>query len=376
MGTVRILCLEDDEADFELLNYALKKSGLEFISRRVDTRAEFEEALTEFMPGLILSDHALPQFDSLEALKICQARFSHIPFILVTGAVSEEFAVNCLKIGASDYLLKSNLSRLRSAIDAALKNRRTEVEKHQAVAELAFQNEALKKTNFELDSLVYSVSHNLRAPLMSVLGLLNLARQERDRKTLRDLHGMMEQSIHRLDDTLHEILDFSRNARQEMKYARVDIRHMLSDHLSRMEFMPGYERLEITRHIEDAVPYYSDPYRISLVVGNLVSNAIKYHDPARDKCWLKITATVNRENLNLRFEDNGIGIAPEHMPAIFNMFYRATGKKQGSGLGLFIVKEALEKLEGEVSVTSEPGRGTCFEVTIPNRYRSALWGKG
>ena len=376
MGTVRILCLEDDEADFELLNYALKKSGLDFISKRVDTREEYEQALTDFMPGLILSDHSLPQFDSLEALKICQSKFNHIPFILVTGAVSEEFAVNCLKVGASDYLLKSNLSRLRSAIDTALKNRKTEEEKEQAVDALALQNEELKKTNFELDSLVYSVSHNLRAPLMSVLGLLNLARQERDVKALRDLHGMMEQSIHRLDDTLHEILDFSRNARQEMEYARVDIRHVLRDHLSRMEFMPGYERLEITQAIEDSVVYYSDPYRISLIVGNLVSNAIKYFDPDKSKCWVKIGATVSREHLQLRFEDNGLGIAAEHLPSIFDMFYRATGKNQGSGLGLFIVKEALEKLDGKISVTSEPGRGSTFELTIPNRYRSSLFRKG
>lgn len=375
MGTVRILCLEDDEADFELLNYALKKSGLEFISRRVDTREEYEQALDDFLPGLILSDHALPQFDSLEALKICRARFSLIPFILVTGAVSEEFAVNCLKLGASDYLLKSNLSRLRSAIDAALKNRKTEEEKQQAVEALATQNEALKKTNFELDSLVYSVSHNLRAPLMSVLGLLNLARQERDAKTLRELHGMMEESIHRLDDTLHEILDFSRNARQEMTWPLVDIKHVLSDHLSRMQFMPGYAMMEITREVEDPVPFYSDPYRISLIVGNLISNAIKYLDVSRAKCWLRIAARVSREQLYLRFEDNGIGIAAEYLPAIFDMFYRATREHQGSGLGLFIVREALGKLGGKINVASEVGRGTTFEITIPNRYKEGLFRK-
>src|SRR5688572_23489337 len=161
-STLRILCLEDQELDFDLLNFTLEASGLEFISQRVDSREEYLEALESFRPDIILSDHSLPQFNSTEALRICQDLTPNTPFILVTGAVSDEFAVNCIKLGAMDYLLKSSLSRLPNAIDSALKYKKAEVEKSAAINALAIQNEELTKINRELDSFVYSVSHNLR----------------------------------------------------------------------------------------------------------------------------------------------------------------------------------------------------------------------
>src|SRR5690606_28654573 len=152
----------------------------------VDTKEEYLEALRNFEPDIILSDHSLPQFNSTEALKLCKEMNLTTPFILVTGAVSDEFAVNCIKQGAADYVLKSSMSRLRSAIDTALKHKKVEDEKSAAIAALAIQNEELTKINTELDSFVYSVSHNLRAPLMSVLGLLNLAKDEKPVDTMRE----------------------------------------------------------------------------------------------------------------------------------------------------------------------------------------------
>src|SRR5690606_2705781 len=156
---------------------------------------------------VILSDHALPQFNSVEALTICRKNSMNTPFILVTGTVSEEFAVSCLKQGADDYVLKSNLVRLPTAIINALKQRNVELKRKKAEKTLRKQNEELVKINKELDSFVYSVSHNLRAPLMSVLGLLRLAQLEVERSgkeinLLLSYFSMMEHSINKLDDTL------------------------------------------------------------------------------------------------------------------------------------------------------------------------------
>src|SRR5690606_2336469 len=138
----------------------------------------FTACLQQFRPDVILSDHALPQFNSLEALKILRKQASDTPFILVTGTVSEEFAVSCLKQGADDYVLKSNLVRLHAAIQNAIRQRRQDAKRKKAEQTLRKQNDELIKINKELDSFVYSVSHNLRAPLMSVLGLVNLAQLE------------------------------------------------------------------------------------------------------------------------------------------------------------------------------------------------------
>lgn len=365
--------LEDLEDDVGLIERTLRKQGIKFTFRRVDTREEFIHALENYRPDVILSDHALPQFNSLEALTICRQHHSEVPFILVTGTVSEEFAVSCLKQGADDYVLKSNLVRLPSAILNSLKQRHHELKRKKAERALRRQNEELVKINKELDSFVYSVSHNLRAPLMSVLGLINLVQVE-DKKndsTMSGYFNMMQQSIHKLDDTLKEILDYSRNARSELNIEKVDFQRMVEDSFERMKYMDGSSRIIKAINIKASTFLYSDPYRLSVIINNLVSNAIKYRDPNKDKSTIVIEATVNDALLAMVFRDNGIGISDEYLGKIFDMFFRATDRSEGAGLGLYIVKETVEKLRGQISVESKMGEGTVFRIKIPNLKMTA-----
>ena len=155
--TLKILLLEDSPDDAGLIERALHKEKLEFQLLRVDQKDEFITELIQFKPDIVLSDHSLPQFNSKEALKICKKFDPDIPFILVTGAVSEEFAVEVLKQGADDYILKSSLSRLGSAITRALEQKSLKLKKLAAEATLRQQNDELKRLNKELDKFVYSV---------------------------------------------------------------------------------------------------------------------------------------------------------------------------------------------------------------------------
>lgn len=364
--TLKILCLEDDIEDFEILNYTLERSGVAFTSRQVDTREKFIEALEQYHPDVILSDHSLPLFNSTDALALCRDMKYQAPFILVTGAVSDEFAVNSMKQGADDYILKSNLNRLASAIETAIRHRETEKAKIRAVADLASRNEQLLKINHELDSLVYSVSHNLRAPLMSVLGLLHLAKDEQNRDALDQYYQLMESSIKRLDDTVKEILDYSRNARQELSLEPIDLRRLIDETLEKMKFMENFGKLEINVSVNGKIAFNSDYYRLSVIVNNIISNAIKYQDVSKPQPFLKIRVVVDASAAKFHFEDNGIGIDQQFLPKIFNMFFRATAKNEGSGLGLYIVKEAIEKLSGHVEIDSMIGRGTIFRIELPN----------
>lgn len=365
-GTLKILSLEDLEEDFYLITHALKKSGMDFIAKRVDSKEEFSKALDQYVPDVILCDHSLPQFNSNEALRIFHSRKLQIPFILVTGAVSEEFAVSSLKHGADDYILKSNLARLPNVIEHALKQKATEREKMEAAQALARQNETLIKINKELDSFVYSISHNLRAPLMSVLGLLDLARNEEDTTTIHQYHDMMKSSICKLDDTLKEILEYSRNARQGLMVNEIDFQKTINDNFERMQFMPGYERIRKEIYIEGDSHFYTDPYRLSLILNNLISNAIKYSDPSKETSFIQINIKPDAEKVTLVFKDNGIGIDNDYIQKVFNMFFRATEKNEGAGLGLYIVKEAVEKLCGTIQLESQLGNGTVFRIELPN----------
>jgi signal transduction histidine kinase len=326
--------------------------------------------LNEFVPDVILSDHALPQFNSVEALKITRSS-SNVPFILVTGTVSEEFAVSCLKQGADDYVLKSNLVRLPSAIVNALRQRNIELKRKTAEQTLRKQNEELVKINQELDSFVYSVSHNLRAPLMSVLGLLRLANVEVDKigkenAMLLSYFSMMEHSIHKLDDTLKEILDYSRNARSEVQIAKVDLKYLVEDGFARLKYHEGSDHIKKIIHVEEEAILYSDPYRLSVVLNNLISNAIKYRDTHKEDQFIKIDAVVTPAKATINFSDNGIGISEEWLSKIFDMFFRATERSEGAGLGLYIVKETIEKIGGRITTTSKIGEGTSFVIEVPN----------
>jgi signal transduction histidine kinase len=365
---LKVLVLEDMPEDLELIEWTLKKAGMKCDTKRVDTREEFIEALHTYPADVILSDHSLPQFNSAEALKICRSHGIQIPFILVTGAVSEEFAVNSLKQGADNYVLKSNLARLPSAIQNALKQREDEKAKRDAKDALLHQNEELTKINKELDSFVYSVSHNLKAPLMSVLGLLNLAKMEDEKlgNAFAVYLQMMEKSIHKLDETLKEILDYSRNARKELCVEPIDIRRIINDNLEKMQYMPGANLIEKTVDIECGGEFYSDPYRLSVILNNLISNAIKYSDPNKETPFLKIDVSFSDNKMLLVFEDNGIGIDEAYVSRVFDMFFRATMQKEGAGLGLYIVKETVDKLQGHIDVVSRQGKGTRFTIEIPN----------
>src|SRR5919206_4415753 len=134
---LRVLILEDVPMDAELLEYELAQARIPFAARRVETREAFLRELDEFQPDLILSDYTLPRFDGMSALTIAREKVPTVPFLIVTGSVNEETAVGCMKAGATDYLLKSNLARIGPAIEAALARERAHAEKVQAESALA-----------------------------------------------------------------------------------------------------------------------------------------------------------------------------------------------------------------------------------------------
>jgi signal transduction histidine kinase len=366
---LKILMLEDLPEDAGLVDRALRKEKMNFTSLRVDSRDEFIRALDEFKPDVILSDHALPQFNSIDALRACMNRKLNIPFILVTGAVSEEFAVNCLKRGADDYVLKSNLSRLPLAIRYALRQHRYESNRQAQEEMLRKQNDELVKINRELDAFVYSVSHDLRSPLASILGLINIARLEKDNNPDKMLNylGMIQRSVLKLDDTLREILNYSKNARGELVITEVNLELIIQKILDQMAYLDGAEQIQYDINVHGHTALYSDEFRLSVIIANLLSNAIKYADRRKTHQVIEVNATITPANLTMMIRDNGIGIPREQLSRVFGMFYRATEKSQGAGLGLYIVKEIVDKLEGTITITSEPGAETQIRITIPNQ---------
>lgn len=203
---------------------------------------------------------------------------------------------------------------------------------------------------------------------MSVLGLLDLAKHENHNSSasLDQYFMMMETSIHKLDETVKEILDYSRNARQNLTIEKIDLLKMIDEHFEKMKFMPGSGRISREVIIDERCPFYSDQYRLSVIFNNLISNAIKYHDSGKASAIIRIKGQIDQDYAVLTFEDNGIGIEEKYLSRVFEMFFRATDKNKGAGLGLYIVKEAVDKLKGSVHIQSCIGKGTSFRIEVPN----------
>jgi signal transduction histidine kinase len=362
---LKILMLEDNGDDAALIERVMRKANLTFVTKRVDTRAEFDDAIRTFIPDVILSDHGLPQFNSVEALKIASTSCKHAPFILVTGTVSEEFATTCLKMGANDYILKSNLSRLPNSILRAVKERRLEVLKRDARRALRKQNEELMKVNHELDNFVYSVSHNLRAPLTSVLGLLNLAAHDQQDKKIAPLHEMMRTSIVNLDKTLSDILQYSKNARSNVQTEEVSWSELIHESIDKLQYLENSRNISWQIDVRQNEPFYSDKDRLSTALTNILSNAILYSQTNRSSV-VTIKADISTTQGTIIIQDNGIGIREDLQPRIYDMFFRGTERSQGAGLGLYITREIMKRLNATISISSVHNNGTTVSITIPN----------
>jgi PAS domain S-box-containing protein len=233
--------------------------------------------------------------------------------------------------------------------------------------QLLEQNQALRKVNSELDHFVYSVSHDLRAPLASVLGLINISRQEKDISSLLHYLDLKEKSIKKLDAYIQEIIDLSKNARLEVASEPIDFRQLVEEVYESQNYDQSAHKIQKHLHVVQEQVFLSDYKRLRVVMQNLISNAHRYANFNQAAPYIRVSVLVQQNSARIEVEDNGIGIHAEYIPNIFDMFYRATQTRTGSGLGLYIVKETLSKLQAQIEVASEPGKGSKFTVFLPNK---------
>lgn len=238
-------------------------------------------------------------------------------------------------------------------------------ERKLAEEQLARQNEELTKTNAALDRFVYSASHELRAPLASILGLINVSLMGEDNREKRRMFDMMKSSVEKLDVLIRNIADYSRNSRLELARDQIDFRQLIDGSIRLLYFMNENNRIRMQVDVEGEGEFYSDKSRLEVVLNNFISNAIKYHNLEQADPFIHVKVRFDSHEAKIEVKDNGIGIPAKSLDKVFNIFYRATAVKSGSGLGLYIVKEIIEGLGGKVGVESAEGVGTTFTVTLP-----------
>lgn len=237
-----------------------------------------------------------------------------------------------------------------------------------AERELMEKNEALEKANVELDRIVYSTSHDLRAPLLSVMGLIDLAsKYTSSNEDLAQLLTMMRKGIQRSDAAIKDILEFSRNARTELKYEAILVKEEIQAFVDSIRYMPEADGIRFDLTIDDSLVIRSDKKRFLGICHNLITNAVKYQRSDHNDQRVEIAFWLENHQGVLRVEDTGEGIPETLKESVFDMFVRHSAKSTGSGLGLYMCKEMVQKLHGTIHLESTLGHGTIFTVRIPNQ---------
>ena len=316
-------------------------------------------------------EKAVRKSDVAEGSKIQGVLLNHVQDAIQERKLiqKEESFIN--KNGESIYKLRSILpfydgeNHLQHIIISGVDI--TEIKKIENT--LLRRNDELKKINTELDNFVYSVSHDLRSPLLSIKGILNLIFKgsQLDNK-LSDYLKLIDKSVIRLDGTIQEILEYSRNARLDVKEEKTDLKKIILDIHEDLKFSTS-QKIEFSLQFDCENVVLTDSARITTILKNIIGNAFKYQIKDNQNCKVSIGVSKNKKDeLIIQISDNGEGISDENSKKVFDMFYRASNTSVGTGLGLYICKEIISKMNGEIELKSKLKEGTTVRLLLPVKF--------
>jgi len=381
---LKILHLEDVLTDAALIAHELKKGRIKCEIIVVDNKADFETALNNFAPDIILSDHSLPSFNSVDALEMVQKSYPQIPFILVTATLSEDFAINSMRAGAYDYIFKDRLQRLPQSVLNAINKRRVEKQRiryldaviaseaslkelnNSLEMKVADRTAQLEKANRELESFGYSISHDLKTPLTVIqtsAELLGFMLKERLNEAERRLLDKITKNTLAMGQLVNDLLSLSKFSRSGAVEKELIFMNDMVVQVSE-ELKTKFPDSEIK--MKGIVPSMGNPGLIRQVWVNLISNALKY-SVVKEKPVIQISSQENESEIIYSVIDNGSGFDVEDSTKLFDVFHRVHPHEgfTGHGIGLAIVKRIIENHEGKVWATAKPGEGASFFFSLP-----------
>ena len=225
------------------------------------------------------------------------------------------------------------------------------------------KNEEVSKKNAELDNFVYRVSHDLRGPISSLIGLYNIVKKEFKDDPSIYYFDLYNRQINRLNNIIIDLIELTKVKDWQIQKTEIDFWNIVDDCLSSFNYLPNFIKIDVQLDIDDQLGFHSDRSLVNTIVQNLIENGIKYS--GNENPYLKIQIHKTGNNLSIKISDNGIGIDSKYQDKIFDMFFRACDEVSGTGLGMYILAKAVEKLNGNIKLESQLGEGSCFEITIP-----------
>lgn len=311
---------------------------------------------------VIISDQRMPDVTGVEFFEKIRHLYPNKVRIILTGYSDIKAVMDAINKGQVyrfiDKPWNNNLVRLaiQDGIDL-FDTRQT----------LADKNASLQTAYNELDKFVYSVSHDLRSPLMSILGIANLAELDVEDVKALEYFDSIKGMVGKLDGYIHQIIDHYKGSQGADFSDNVDFESLISDIIESIKYHPNAQGVQFKVDVKQTANFHSNTMNIKTVLSNLVSNAFKYQRSEEKNKFVKVIASVSETQAEIIVSDNGVGIKEDKKEEVFNMFYRAKQDNTGTGLGLFIVNEAIEKLDGTIKLESEFGKGTEITLKLPGK---------
>lgn len=357
---IRVLYLDDEENNLRSFRAAFRRYYTIFTAH---TSEEAFRIVKEESPHVIFSDQRMPVTTGVEFFNALRQVFPDPIRILITGFTDVNAIIDAINKGhVYRYITKPwSDAEIRVATENAYDLFQTRVDLDHKVKEL-------EKVNHELNRFIYSASHDLRAPLATILGLVRVGRLEVVDDTALEYFQKVEKSVQKLDLLVNHIIDYYKNSKSEEPYVQVDTKALIEDVLEQIRSDRGSFDAQVEVETHQTVPFVTDEFRLRIVLSHLLTNAIKFRKPHQEQAQVGVTFVCDDDLAELRIRDQGMGIIQEHLQKVFHMFFKAETDRGGSGLGLYIVREALDKMQGDISIESTPGEGTEFQIKLPNFY--------
>jgi signal transduction histidine kinase len=373
---LKALIVDDSVDDTRLMLREFEHAGFTVTHERVETEEALKSALERVQWDVLLSDYTMPQFSGMSALKIARENGLDLPFLFVTGTMGEDVAVEAMKAGANDYIVKSSLGRLAPAVTRELREaeRRHEYEhlKRMVAIEREQAFEKVKNANFALEQFASIASHDLQEPLRAVSGCVKLLQRKYSGKLDQQAEPLIQMIVdgcERMKDMIAGLLAFSLTGRNE-NLETIDAGTALQQAVAQLASVITESRAEIVAAELPSLRFVR--VQFVQVFQNLLGNAIKYRSAAEPK--IKVSALRQADGWIFRVADNGIGFEQQYAEKVFEIFNRLHTREtyQGTGIGLALVKRIVELRGGKIWAESTPGLGSTFSFSVPDRINSDL----
>ncbi|MES2647508.1 MAG: hybrid sensor histidine kinase/response regulator [Bacteroidota bacterium] len=355
---INVLYLDDELHNLQSFRATFRK---QYNIYTTDSIEEAEAILDNNSIHVLLADQRMPVMTGVQFFEKIRKKHGDVIRILITGHTDISAAIDAINKGEVFRFIDKpwDYTYVQNAIAHGFDIYKTKTE-------LAQRNEDLQKAYDELDKFVYSASHDLRAPLMSVIGVVTLALMEDKVTSQNEYLGLIKQSVLKLDAFILSIIDYYKNARGVPVIQPINFNELAVDVKETIMYFPGFDKIDHRIIVNQEGIFKSDIIKLRIILNNLLSNAVKFQDPKKEAHNFTLEINASENGCKILISDNGLGIKEKDIENVFKMFYRGGNAASGSGIGLYIVNEAIYKLGGKISVHSVYGEGATFEITLPS----------